>query len=164
MTSLVAWMWNREVHRLTWPPFYNGHFTLSLPYHHISRFSPIRLQLLQSLSTWGYFINQFLQCAYIQVGGWNLGVYAAILRNQTPDGRHECRTPFQCYKVAVDFWEGEASLNQDIRSRFLTGEVSIGGLWTSGVHDSWTLPLSNFGKAGFTFSSLEEELVKRVSV
>lgn len=50
--------------------------------------------------------------------------------------------------------------------RFLSGEVSLEGVWTSGLHDTWDHVRAgsehDSQSEGFTFSALEEELVKRV--
>lgn len=46
--------------------------------------------------------------------------------------------------------------------RFLTGEESIGGVWTSNLHDTWRVPAANTNMPGFTFSTLEDKLAKRV--
>ena len=48
--------------------------------------------------------------------------------------------------------------------RFLQGEVSLGGLWTSELYDIWTVPFSNKALPGLTFSALEEKPAKRVGV
>ena len=48
--------------------------------------------------------------------------------------------------------------------RFLTGEVSLEGIVTHNLVDTWTTVESNQNKTGFTFNVLDSELMKRVNL
>lgn len=47
--------------------------------------------------------------------------------------------------------------------RFLAGEISLEGIVTHNLLDTWTAVGSNQNKSGFTFNALDSELVKRVN-
>ena len=51
----------------------------------------------------------------------------------------------------------------NITCRFLAGEVSLEGVVTHNLVDTWTAVESNANKTGFTFNALDSELVKRVN-
>ena len=48
--------------------------------------------------------------------------------------------------------------------RFLSGEVSLQGIQTAGLSDTWLAVDSNSDKSGFTFNALDDKLVKRVNL
>lgn len=54
--------------------------------------------------------------------------------------------------------------NDHVYCRFLTGEVSLEGMVTHNLVDTWTTVGSNQNKTGFTFNALDSELMKRVNL
>lgn len=54
--------------------------------------------------------------------------------------------------------------NDHVYCRFLAGEVSLEGIVTHNLEDTWTTVESNQNKTGFTFNALDSELVKRVNL